>query len=229
MLNHIFIYPEVIYVMLMKCCDLCGAENQDETKTCLRCGFEFPLVIRSDIRDEAILKKYDGKSLEEVKRVLKTQQTLLRSFLENIDAKALRKEELVTLLDDALGFLRIPVALGVEDEILFSQQEASFIKLMLTILNRVDSDNGGPIATSNTYIKMANALQAMEEPGHAMNMIEKALLINPQDKDALFVKAKLLFYIKDYDAAKRCLEKLMEKGEHPKASYLVELIDQLNS
>ena len=213
----------------MKCCDLCGAENQDETNICSRCGFEFPLIIRSDIRDEAILKKYDGKSLEEVKRVLKMQQTLLRSFLENLDAKALNKEELVTLLDDALAFLRIPITLGVDDEIQFSQQEASFIKLMLTILNRVDSENGGPIATSNTYIKMANGLQAMEEPGHAISMIEKALLINPQDKDALFVKAKLLFYAKDYDTAKRCLEKLMEKGEHPKASYLVELINQLTN
>ena len=214
--------------MLMKCCDLCGADNQDETNICSRCGFEFPLVIRSDIRDEAILKKYNGKSLEEVKRVLKMQQTLLRSFLENLDAKELNKEELVTLLDDALAFLRIPITLGVDDEILFSQQEASFIKLMLTILNRVDSENGGPIATSNTYIKMANALKAMEEPAHAMNMIEKALLINPQDKDALFVKAKLLFYAKDYGTAKRCLEKLMEKGEHPKASYLVALIEQIS-
>ena len=57
-LNHIFIYPENIHVMLMKCCDLCGADNQEKAKTCLRCGFEFPLAIRSDIRDEAILKKY---------------------------------------------------------------------------------------------------------------------------------------------------------------------------
>ena len=213
--------------MLMKCCDLCGAENQDNDKTCLRCGFEFPLTIRSDIRDEAILKKYDGKSLEYVKLEIKKQQNLLKSYLENMDIKDLKKEDLVSLLDDALGFLRVPLVLGVEDELLFSRQEGGFIRLMQTILNRADTDNGGPIATSRTYIRMANALNSMEETAGAMSMIEKALLINPQDKDALYGKSKLLFYAKEYKAAKRCLEKLIERGEHPKAEYLAELIDQI--
>ena len=211
----------------MKCCDLCGAESDDEAQCCVRCGFDFPKVIRSDIRDEAILKKYEGKSVEEVKRELKIKQVRLRSYLENMDAKALKKEELVALLEESLEFLRIPIVLGVDDKLNFSKQEISFIMLMYKIQEKADLENGGPISTSATYIRMANALQLLNYPDESMGTIKKALLINPNNQDALFAKSKLLFYTKDYPAAKRCLKKLTEKGEHPKASYLVELIDQM--
>ena len=99
---------------------------------------------------------------------------------------------------------------------------------MVEIIEKADAEHKGPIATSATYIRMANALQAMDKTESAMDMIDKALLINPQDKDGQYARAKLLFYAKDYKAAKRCLEKLMEKGEHPRASYLVELIEQIS-
>ena len=212
----------------MKSCDLCGAETEDEDQCCIRCGFDFPKVIRSDIRDEAILKKYQGKSLNEVKRELKIKQTRLRSYLENMDTAALKKEELVALLEESLGFLKVPVVLGIEDELNFSKEEMSFILLMQKIQEKADEDNGGPVSTSTTYIKMANALQKMEYPEISMDMINKALLINPNDLDAQFIRAKLLFYAKDYDAAKRCLEKLLQKGEHVNAGYLAELIIQIN-
>ncbi len=211
----------------MKCCDLCGAESDEEAKCCVRCGFDFPKTIRSDIRDEAILKKYEGKSVEEVKRELKIKQVRLRSYLENMDAKALKKEELVSLLEESLGFLRVPIILGVDDELNFSKQEISFILLIHRIQEKADIESGGPISTSTIYTRMANALQIMNYPDESMDMINKALLINPNNQDALFAKSKLLFYAKDYAAAKRCLEKLMEKGEHPNAGYLVELIDQI--
>ena len=211
----------------MKCCDLCRAESDNEAQCCSRCGFDFPKVIRSDIRDEAILKKYEGKSVEEVKKELKIKQTRLQTYLENMDTNSLKKEELVALLEESLAFLRVPNILGVEDELNFSQQEEGFIMLMQRIQETADMENGGPISTSATYIKMANALHSLEHPDMSMNMITKALLINPNNQDALFTKSKLLFYAKDYATAKRCLEKLMEKGEHLKAGYLVELIDQI--
>ncbi len=211
----------------MKYCDLCGADVAEEQKCCPRCGFEFPKVIMSDIRDEAILKKYQGKSVEEVKRELKIKQTRLCSYFENMDTKTLKKEELVALLEESLGFLRIPIVLGVDDELNFSKQEISFIMLMYRIQEKADIESGGPISTSAIYTRMANALQVLNHPDESMSMIMKALLINPNNHDALFAKSKLLFYAKDYAAAKRSLEKLMEKGEHPKASYLVELIDQI--
>jgi len=211
----------------MKCCELCGANSEKDAKCCSRCGFDFPKVIRSDIRDEAILKKYKGKSVEEVKKELKIKQTRLRTYLENMDTNSLKKEELVALLEESLAFLRVPNVLGVEDKLNFSQQEEGFIMLMQRILETADIENGGPISTSATYIKMANALQSLEHPDMSMNLITKALLINPNNQDALFTKSKLLFYAKDYANAKKCLEKLMEKGEHPKASYLIELIDQI--
>ena len=211
----------------MKCCDLCGAESEEKSQCCVRCGFDFPKVIRSDIRDEAILKKYEGKSVEEVKIELKIKQVRLRSYLENMDAKALKKEELVALLEESLGFLRVPIILGVDDELNFSKQEISFILLIHKIQEKADIESGGPISTSIIYTRMANALQVLNYPDESMGMIKKALLINPNNQDALFAKSKLFFYAKDYAAAKRSLEKLMEKGEHPKASYLVELIDQI--
>ncbi len=212
----------------MKCCDLCGAESAEEAQCCARCGFDFPKVIRSDIRDEAILKKYEGKSVEEVKRELKIKQVRLRSYLENMEAKALKKEELVALLEESLGFLSVPIVLGVDDELNFSKQEISFILLIHRIQEKADIDNGGPISTSAIYTRMANALQLLDHPDESMDMIKKALLIDPNNQDALFIKSKLLFYAKDYAAARRSLEKLMEKGEHPKASYLVELINQIS-
>lgn len=211
----------------MKSCDLCGAESDEAAQCCVRCGFDFPKVIMSDIRDEAILKKYEGKSLEEVKRELKIKQTRLRTYLENMDTNSLKKEELVALLEESLGFLRVPVVLGVDDELNFSQQEEGFIMLLQRIQKKADIENGGPISTSATYVKMANALQSLELLDMSMDMITKALLINPNNQDALFAKSKFLFYAKDYSAAKRCLEKLIEKGEHPNASYLAELINQL--
>ena len=213
----------------MKGCELCGAENEDNAETCSRCGFEFPKAIRSDIRDKAILEKHQGKSLDQVKVELKEKQAQMRSYLENVEAKEIEKGEMVALLDGALEFLKVPYILGVEDELAFSQDEAGFIELMLSIIEKADAEHGGPIATSGTYIRMANALHAMDDSDNAMKMIEKALLINPQDKDGQYARAKLLFYAKDYKAAKRCLEKLMEKGEHPKAGYLAELIEQISN
>ncbi len=211
----------------MKCCELCGVESDDKTQCCSRCGFDFPRAIRSDLRDEAILKKYEGKTVEEVKKEIKIKQTRLQSYLENMDTKTLKKEELVALLEESLGFLRIPVVLGVDDELNFSKQEVSFIMLIHRSQEKADIESGDPIFTSAIYTRMANALQILNHSDESMGMINKALLINPNNQDALFVKSKLLFYAKNYAAAKRCLEKLMEKGKHPKAGYLVELIDQI--
>ena len=76
--------------------------------------------------------------MEEVKRELKIKQVRLRSYLENMDAKALKKEELVALLEESLGFLRVPVILGVDDELNFSKQEISFILLIHKIQEKAD-------------------------------------------------------------------------------------------
>ena len=62
-----------------------------------------------------------------------------------------------------------------------------------------------------------------------MRMIEKALLINPRDRDSLYGKAKLLFQAKRYEAARKCLDKVISTGGDDNAKYLAELIDQLRS
>lgn len=212
----------------MKPCELCGAENGDDDITCVRCGFEFPKSISSDVRDKAILQKYSGKDMGAVRKEINRQHARMRAYLENMDARELKKEELVVLLAQSLEFLKVPAVMGVEDELRFSGGEEAFIRLIFKTLERADQDYGGPTASPATYTKMANALQAMGESLNAMAMIESALLIDPRDDDAQYGKAKLLFYAREYAAARRCLEKLVEGGRYPKAVYLVELIDQLS-
>jgi tetratricopeptide (TPR) repeat protein len=149
------------------------------------------------------------------------------AYLDNLAAKSLTMEELVSLLDDSLIFLEIPLALGVEDELRFNIEEKKFISQVARNLEIADSDNIGPVGTTGTYIRLSNALQSMGEHARAMQMIGKALLINPRDQNAMFGKAKLLFYDKKYDASKKCLERLMATGGDKNAKYLSELIVQI--
>ena len=212
----------------MKLCDLCGAEVSKKLDKCTRCGFEFQKEIKSDVRDRAILKKHYGKTVDIVKRDLKNRQAQLSAYLDNISAKSLSNEELVTLLDDALSFLQIPSVMGVEDELKFDDDETKFIRLVTSSLENADSENNMPVGSTSTYIRLSNTLHSMGDANKAMAMIEKALLINPRDLDATYAKAKLLFYAKKYDLAKKCLERLISKGNDDKAKYLFELIEQLN-
>ena len=86
---------------------------------------------------------------------------------------------------------------------------------------------GSPVASSGSYVRLTNALHCLEQMPAAMAMIEKALLIDPNSADALYGKAKLLFFEKRYEKANIYLTKLTSKKEHQKALYLAELIDQL--
>jgi tetratricopeptide (TPR) repeat protein len=211
----------------MSICELCGAKISKKLETCPRCGFEFQMEIRSDVRDKAILDKHEGKTVENVNRDLKNRQAQLMAHLDNLAAKSLSVEELVSLLDESLTFLQIPLALGVEDELRFNMEEKTFICQIAINLEMADTDNNGPVGTSGTYIRLSNALQSMGEQDRAMRMIEMALLINPRDQDAMYGKAKLLFYGKKYEASKKCLERLMAAGGDKNAKYLSELIEQI--
>jgi tetratricopeptide (TPR) repeat protein len=211
----------------MRKCELCGAEIPKKLETCSRCGFEFQKEIRSDVRDRAILDKHEGKTVENVNRDMKNRQAQLMAHLDNMAAKNLSVEELVSLLDESLTFLQIPLALGVEDELRFNTEEKKFISQVANNLETADSENNGPVGTSGTYTRLSNALQSMGEHERAMQMIEKALLINPKDRDAMFGKAKLLFYGKKYEASKKCLERLTSAGGDKNAKYLSELIEQI--
>ncbi|MFO7619175.1 MAG: hypothetical protein R6W91_05915 [Thermoplasmata archaeon] len=212
----------------MRTCDLCGAEVPKELEACSRCGFVFQKEIRADVRDRAILKAHAGKSVDAVNRDMKNARAQLSAYLENLNAKSLSKEELSSLLDDALSFLRIPLELGVGDELRFDAREKEFISMVAGNLERADLENGGPVGTPGTYIRISNALLAMEEPDRAMSMIDKALLLNPRDSAAMFSRAKLLFYAKKYALAKKCLEKIVAACDHENAKYLIELIEQMS-
>jgi len=211
----------------MKTCELCGAGIPKDLQVCSRCGFEFQREIRSDVRDKAILDKHEGKTVEHVNRDLKNRQAQLTAYLDNLAAKSLSVEELVSLLDESLTFLQIPLALGVEDELKFNTAEKKFISQVANNLELADSQNNRPVGTSGTYTRLSNALQSMGEHARAIQMIEMALLINPLDRDAMFGKAKLLFYGKKYEASKKCLERLIAAGGNKNAKYLSELIEQI--
>lgn len=224
---NIFIYPNADSLGAMKTCELCGAEIPENLKVCSRCGFEFQKEIRRDSRDRALLERNAGASVEEVRRDLRDRQAKLTAYMENLAAKSLAAEELSSLMDESLTYLQIPLVLGVEDELRLDGGEKEFVGLVTRCLGNADSLNGGPVGTAGTYIKLSNALQSLGETETAMLMIDKALLINPRDRAAQFGKAKLLFYAKRYDAAKKCLEKLIAAGDDDNARYLSELIEQL--
>ncbi|MDO9536887.1 MAG: tetratricopeptide repeat protein [Thermoplasmata archaeon] len=212
----------------MKSCELCGANVSKKLERCTRCGFEFHKEIRSDARDKAILKKHGGKSVDSVNRDLKNRQAQLTAYLENIAAKSFTREETVSFLDEALTFLQIPLSMGVDDELKFNSDEKKFIELVAHHIESADIENGGPIGRPEAYVRLSNVLQSLGEQEPAMQMIEKALLINPKDSDAMFAKAKLLFRSKNYEIARKCLDKIIGSGEDEKARYLVELIDQIS-
>ncbi|MBA3046678.1 MAG: hypothetical protein KKH41_07205 [Candidatus Thermoplasmatota archaeon] len=212
----------------MVTCELCGAENTKGLETCSRCGFVFRKEVRADIRDSAILKRHKGKTLENVNRDLKNAQAKFTAYLDNMAARRLSREELSSLLDDALAYLLIPLTMGVEDELKFNQQEKQFINQVVENLEIADMENGVPVGTPGTYIRLSNALQALDEPEIAMTMIDRALLLNPRNRDAMLSRAKLLFYTKRYAQARKYLEKILKSGDDEKARYLIELIDQIS-
>ena len=198
-------------------------------ETCSRCGFVFPKEVRADVRDSAILGKHAGKSVEKVNRDLRNARAQLTAYLDNMAAKRLSREEMATLTDEALAFLQIPLSIGVDDELRLNSQEREFVNLIVKNLEAADLENNGPVGTSGAYTRLSNALQSMGEQESAMRMIEKALLLRPKDMDAMFAKAKLLFYSKKYAQARKSLEKIISAGGHENAMYLVELIDQISN
>ncbi len=212
----------------MKKCDLCGAENPKEMEQCTRCGFSFRRVVRDDVRDRSILDKHAGKPIEAVKREMKVSRTKMAAYLDNMAAKGLSNAETASILDEAMAFMQIPLAMGVEDELKLDKDEELFIISVCDHLERSDLENCGPIGTPGTYMRLANALQAIGEPHSAMRMIDKALLLNPKDRDAMYTRAKLFFYAKNYALAKKALGKVIGGEAHRDAAYLAELISQIS-
>ena len=211
----------------MRKCELCGADTPDNLSACQRCGFEFPLEIRSDIRNIELLKKHKGKEAAALKKDLRERLNQLSGYIANLDLKNLKSDEINSLIEEGLTFLHIPMAIGIGDELTFSNDEREFILLMAEKVDMADVRYGSPVASSGSYVRLTNALHCLEQMPAAMAMIDKALLIDPNSADALFGKAKLLFFEKRYEKANRYLTKLTSKKEHQKALYLAELIGQL--
>ena len=213
----------------MRKCELCGANTPDNLSACQRCGFEFPLEISSDVRNKELLKKHNGKEVAALKKDLRERVNQLSSYLANLDIENLKPGEMNSLMEEGLTFLHIPLAIGIGDELNFSNAERGFILLMAEKVEMADFRYGSPVASSGSYVRLTNALHCLDQISAAVTMIEKALLIDPNSPDALFGKAKLLFYEKKYEQATKYLTKLTSKKRHQKALYLAELIDQLVS
>jgi tetratricopeptide (TPR) repeat protein len=221
-----FIYDLEDSLIAMRRCELCGAENAADAETCSRCGFEFRTEILADSRNEALLDRHRGKAVRVVRRELKNKRSRLMAYLENLDAKRLSTEEIVTLVNDSLAFLQIPLEMDVEDGLAFDAEESAFIERMAEALEKLDSC-GSPAAAPGTYVRLSNALHFLGQQDRAIQMADRALLINPRDGSALLAKASLLFSQRRYAQAKRCLEKLLAEREDDRARCLLDLIEQM--
>jgi tetratricopeptide (TPR) repeat protein len=210
-------------------CELCGAKIEARQKSCPRCGFEFPKEVRSDTRDEKILEKYDGKPIETVRKDLKDKVSYLTSYFENLDVLKGEVQDMHAFIEEALGFLQVPMTMGFGDEMRFSDREEKLIQVSVSKLEEADASRGTPLASVRSYIRLANALNCLGISSRAMEMIEKALLKEPNNTDALYGKAMLLFYEKRYEDSKKYLAKLLEKTKaDSKTVYLAEMIEQLS-
>ena len=214
----------------MTLCELCGAEIKDEDEVCPRCGYEFPKSVHSDSRDQKILAGKEGVNVEDLKRNMRDKLTYLTSYFENLEVRELVYKEFPSFLEEALGLLHVPMTIGMGDELKFNEKEQNLIKVIVAKLDQSDNQVGDPVASTRSYIRLANALHCLGEADSAMRMIDKALLKEPANLDALFGKAKLLFYQKRYGEAKRYLNKLMAKDDkYPRSVYLAEMIEQLSA
>ena len=63
----------------MRKCELCGADTPDNLSACQRCGFEFPLEIRSDIRNIELLKKHAVPMYTDNKLIWVTLENMRRT------------------------------------------------------------------------------------------------------------------------------------------------------
>ena len=214
----------------MKTCELCGASIDNGQEKCPRCGFEIPKKVYFDVRDQSIPKKYKDIAVETVKHDIKDKTSLFTSHFENLDVNNSTPEDITASVEEVLDFLQIPMIIGLGDELKFTEREEKLIRTLIEKLERSEIVHGVSVASARSYIKLANAAHCLGDAKKAMNMINKALLGGPNNPDALFGKAKLLFYEKRYDDAKRYLDKLLAKTKKDsKSMYLAEMIEQIIS
>ena len=116
----------------------------------------------------------------------------------------------------------------MEDVLDFDDDERDFLNAVTDAQDRLDTQSGSPAGTVVMYIRLSNALHHLGMEEKAVQMIDRALLINPRERDALFAKSMLLFFGKKYAEARRCLDKLIADRDDENARYLAELIEQIS-
>lgn len=212
----------------MKKCVLCDEEVPKEEASCPRCGFDFPPEVRADERDAKILEKHKGKEADQIKRDLAEKFSMYMSYFENLDPNSGRADEFASFVEEAVSHLHIPIVIGMGDELKFSEKEEAVVRTIARRLIDPQSTNLLPRVRANTFMRLSNAMYCLGDPVWAMSLIELAIQRNPNNADALFNKAKLLFYSKDYKKARAFLNKVqMKDPERDDARYLAEMIEQL--
>ncbi|MCK4756944.1 MAG: hypothetical protein KAS67_00670 [Thermoplasmata archaeon] len=213
----------------MSTCELCGEEVSEGKKSCPRCGFEFPAEIRADARDDIILKKHDGKEAKDIKRGLAERFSKYISYFENMDPERVMPEEFAALVEEAVSHLHIPMVLELGDVLRFSKKEEEVLVVISSRLLQPDSLVLVTRMQTRTIIMLANGLYTLDMTKDALEMVELAVHQNPRDSDALYAKAKLFFFDKNYAGAKKCLEKVREREpERDDVQYLLEMIAQIS-
>ena len=209
----------------MRVCELCGETVSEDEGSCSRCGFEFPQEVFSDSRDASILEKHNGKSVDVIKKEL--SERIL--YFRNLDAQSLMPAEFSALVEEAVSFLHIPVVIGFGDELRLDEKEKELILAMWERLAETRASVDAHNIRTESYMKLSNALFCLEYKEKAMELLDMAIFRDPNDPDALYNKAKLLFFEKKYDESKRYLAKVTSKcPDREDAKYLAEMLEQLD-
>ena len=213
----------------MRKCELCGEEVSKGSSKCSRCGFEFPPKITSDTRNDMILKKHDGKEPEDIKKGLAERFSKYISYFNNLIPGSIDPQEFAAFVEEAVSHLHIPHILELDHVLSFNEKEKVII---LTISERVLMPDALELVTSiqtRTMMELANGLHSLEMKERSLKMSELAVQRDPRDMDALYGRAKLLFYEKDYGKARKCLEKVLDREpDRDDVRALLEMIEQLN-
>ncbi len=209
---------------------MCGEEVPKTSGKCSRCGFEFPPAITSDTRDQAILDKNDGREAGDIKKGLAERFSKYISFFENMDPNSIRPDEFSSFVEEAVSHLHIPATIELDDDIKFNDKEKQVILVISRRLLDPDALDLVSRVRTRTMIMLTNGLYSLEMPVESMQMVNMAVHRDPKDMDALYGKAKILLFEKNYAASKRCLEKIIDRQpDRDEAKYLLEMIEQISS
>ncbi len=209
----------------MEKCPLCG-RNMDDPEKCSICGYEPEAHLYDDIRDEAT--KDPMKSSGRTKEALLKRNKITLSYIQNIDVVSSPKEEVDSIITEALQLLSIPVHIRVGRDLTINDTEKKLILAIGDKVDEMDDKRDMTSASTETYVRLANGEYAIGEVERSLAHLDKAILKDPRDSEGYYNKARVLFYKHDYQASLRLLQKAHKlHPDNDSIIYFKELVEQV--